>query len=345
MRTCIVHIGTHKTGTTSLQLFTAQNRAALESAGLALVMTGRTANFPYLNYLLASKLSDQASETHASLAQELQEKPVDASLITSEDLSLLYTQPDALGVLASAIRTAGYTPKILVYLRPQAPYAESMYVERVKQGEFFPMSSFIQQILETGAYRPDSAPVNLEFRYTRLLAPWVEAFGKENIVVRPYEPARGTAFIFEDFLQTITRIAPSFGQAPLEFSVAQPRANESLSFGSLLDTTYARLLPTKPPQAAPRTLLRSQVPDFPAALLDQRYALVTREETLAFLASFGPDNAAIEREFGVHIPFQTEGDVPAASDPVWQKAAIERAIFDRLLTVWLDAARRLTSEK
>jgi hypothetical protein len=339
MRTCIVHIGTHKTGTTSLQLFTAQNRAALESAGLALVMTGRTANFPYLNYLLASKLSSQASDTHAALAQELREKPVDASLITSEDLSLLYTQPDALRVLASAILAAGYTPKVLVYLRPQAPYAESMYVERIKQGEFFPMSTFIEEILETGAYRPESAPVNLEFRYTRLLAPWAEAFGKGNVVVRPYEPARGTTFIFEDFLGTIARIAPTFGKTALEFSVAQPRANESLTFGGLLETTFAKLLPSKPPGAAPEGILRAQIPDFPMALLDQRYALVTREETIRFLEVFGPDNAAVEREFGVHIPFQHEGDVQPATDPIWQKAAIERAIFDRLLAVWMDVAR------
>jgi hypothetical protein len=339
MRTCIVHIGTHKTGTTSLQLFTAQNRAALESAGLALVMIGRTANFPYLNVLLASKLSSQAAETQDALAKELRSKPVDASLITSEDLSLLYTQPDALRVLASAIAAAGYTPKILVYLRSQAPYAESMYVERIKQGEFFPMFTFIEQILETGAYRPDSAPVNLEFRYTRLLAPWVEAFGKENILVRPYEPARGTTYIFEDFLRTISRVAPSFGQTALEFSVAQPRANESLTFRGLLDTTYAKLLPGRPPGAAPETILRTQIPDFPSALLDQRFALITREETLRFLEVFGPDNALIERDFGAHIPFQTESDVAGATDSIWPKATIERAIFDRLLTAWLDAAR------
>jgi hypothetical protein len=340
MRTCIVHIGTHKTGTTSLQLFTATNRAALESAGLALVMAGRTPNFPYLNYLLASKLSSQATETRASLAQELQDKSVAASLITSEDLSLLYTQPDALGVLASAIRDANYTPKILVYLRPQAPYAESMYVERIKQGEFFSMSTFIEQILETGAYLPDSAPVHLEFRYSRLLAPWVETFGKENVIVRSYEAARGATFIFEDFLQTVARIAPGFGQTSLEFSVSQPRANESLTFGGLLETAFVKLLPHRPPQAEPRTIVQAQIPDFPAELLDKRFALITREETLRFLSAFGPDNAVIEREFGVHIPFQNESDVPPANDPYWQKALLERAIFDRLLTVWLEASRQ-----
>ena len=146
--------------------------------------------------------------------------------------------------------TAGYTPKILVYLRPQAPYAESMYVERVKQGEFFPMSTFIEQILETGAYRPDSAPVNLEFRYTRLLAPWVEAFGKENVVVRPYEPARGTTFIFEDFLATHRANRAKLRAGDRSSSRWPSRARtRALSFGNLLDTTFARLLPTKPPQA------------------------------------------------------------------------------------------------
>jgi hypothetical protein len=338
MRTCIVHIGTHKTGTTSLQLFTAVNRVALESAGLALVMTGRTANFPYLNYLLASKLTNEAAATHDALARELREKTVDASLITSEDLSLLFTQPDALRVLASAIRDGGHEPKVLVYLRPQAPYAESMYVERIKQGEFFSMSSFVEQILETGAYRPASAPVTLEFLYSRFLEPWIEAFGKENVVIRSYESSRDTTFIFEDFLRTIARVAPTFGKSALEFSVGQPRANESLTFGGLLESAYTRLFPQHGPNADACALVRDQFPTFPEELLAQRFALLTYEETLRFLEVFGPDNADVEREYGVHIPFQTESDIAPKSSQLWEKARIERALFDELLAAWIRLA-------
>ncbi|HEX8806170.1 MAG TPA: hypothetical protein VF741_04435, partial [Candidatus Aquilonibacter sp.] len=88
-----------------------------------------------------------------------------------------------------------------------------------------------------------------------------------------------------------------------------------------------------------RTLIRDQFPTFPEELLAQRFALLTYEETLRFLEVFRPDNRDVEREYGVHIPFQNESDVAPKSDPLWDKARLERALFDELLADWMRLAR------
>jgi hypothetical protein len=338
--TCIVHIGTHKTGTTALQLFTEHNRTGLRDTGLTLVQTGRTSGFTHLNHRLPwGLLGGDAATLLPALTAEL--RAIDsASFITSEDLSLLHDRPHLLAGIAEAIRNGGHTPKVLVYLRQQATFAESMAVERMKHGDVRTVGAFVGEILATGQCVPKGLPVAIEFRYSRLLNAWADAFGRENVVVRPYDPKRETRFIFDDFLGTVAQVAPGFGSTPLQLQVAQPRANDSVSFGALLETAFTKLLPRRPQQLSPAAIFASQLPDFPKTLFDQRFALLTREETLAFLGAFGPDNAAVERDYGIHIPFQHESDIMPADDPIWQKARLERPLYDQLLTLWMAEAQR-----
>jgi hypothetical protein len=346
LKTCIIHIGTHKTGTTSLQIFVEQNRAALQQAGLALPRAGRPAMSPTGNHQFGWDLLVRgSSDDLPRLTQELRESPVDAALLTSEDLCLLYARSKTLEMMAEAISAAGYVPKIAVYLRPQAAYAESMYVERIKHDYVRPLRSYLDQILQTGRYVPDGSPIQIEFRYTRLLEPFVRVFGRENVFVRAYEPGRGTEHIFRDFLGLLASAAPGFGNSPLQLSVSHPRANESLSFGQLLDTTYAKLLPAGLAALEPRTLLRTHLPTFSQELLATRFALLSRDETLQLLHEFAPENEAVARDFGAIVPFRSQNDVAAANDPGWERAAAERAIFDRLLQVWMDARERAGSKK
>ncbi|HTU70583.1 MAG TPA: hypothetical protein VMF11_09715 [Candidatus Baltobacteraceae bacterium] len=345
MRTCLVHIGTHKTGTTSLQVLVEQNRATLQEAGLLITRTARPSFAQTGNHQLGwDLLVHGESRDLPLLTQELRASPVDAALVTSEDICLIYSRPATIQMLADAIRAAGYAGKVVIYLRPQAPYAESMYVERIKHDYIRPLSGYIDRILQTGMYVPDGSPIQIEFRYPRLLEPWVRVFGPENVIIRAYEAGQPNEFIFQDFLRLIALAAPGFGRSPLQLSVSHPRANESLTFGTLLDTAYQKLLPQGVPQAEPRALLRTHVPSFSEALLNERFALFSRDETLSLLRAFAPDNEVLARDYGVNLAFRTENDVPPAGDPVWEKAAVERAIFDRLLQLWMETRDALSSQ-
>jgi len=335
VRTCIVHIGTHKTGTTSLQVFMAQNRTTLASAGLYLPDAGRPAQIPIGNHQLAWDLLMRGeSKDLPLLTDELRKNTIEGALITSEDFDRLHVRPETIERLAEAIRSAGYVPKVVVYFRPQAGYAESIYVEMIKHGHVHPLANFLEPSISNGMYRQGDSPVVMDFLYTRILEPWVRVFGKEHVIVRAYDPARASEHIFQDFFNVLMQAVPGFGRKPLELAVSQPRANDSLTFGALLDTAFAKLFPHGRPEAEPRGLLRSKLPDFPADLLNARYALFSRDETLKLLAALGPDNAVIEREYGAHIGFQNERDIAPQDDPVWRKATVERAIFDQFLALW-----------
>jgi hypothetical protein len=334
-RVCIIHIGTHKTGTTALQIFLEQNRPALERAGLYLPRAGRPGTLPGNHQIGWDLLVHGASADVPKLREELQTSVVRSALLTSEDLSLLYARPETLELLQAAISDAGYRAKIVVYVRTQAAYAESMYVERIKHDYIRPLGAYLERILDTGMYVPDGSPIQIDFRYPRLLEPFVKVFGKEHVVVRPYSSASGPEYIYRDFLQVIGTLDPPFRGAPLDLTVQQLRANESLSFIQLLQTAYLKLHPQGIPGADPLTIIAKHAPGVPAELLTARYALLSREEHLRFLAAFAPENVALQHEFGVALPFTDESDVADATESMWQRAQIQRALFDQLLELWM----------
>jgi hypothetical protein len=341
MRTCILHVGTHKTGTTSLQVFIHQNEAALLQAGLLYPHAGRPPNVPTGNHQIAwDLLVHERSSDLAPLTDELRASPVDSALMTSEDFCLLYAKPHTIALLKASIEDAGYRAKVLIYLRPQASYLESIYVERIKHNYVRTLGSFVERSLATGMYHVDDSPIQLELRYTRLLGPWIEAFGRENIVVQPYVPGQPNAQIFQEFIRLVAALAPGFGNSPLSLTASQPRANDSIDYGGLLETAFSKLLPQRPHAFSPTAIVSSQVPGFPRELFGQRFSLLARDETVAFLEAFGPENAGIERDFGIRIPFQNESDIAPPDDPVWQKARLERALFDQLLAIWMGEAQR-----
>jgi hypothetical protein len=335
-KTAVLHIGTHKTGTTTLQIFFLQNRDAFARGGVYLADTGRSNIAVTGNHEIGWELlTGGQSNTLAALTSELSRNDLPTALLTSEDLCLLFARPATLSMLRDAVANAGYQSKVVVYFRPQAGYAESIYVERIKHDYVRTMGSFIEQSLATGMYRPDDSPIQIEFEYRRLLEPWIDAFGRENVIVRAYQPGVANDAIFRDFIGILSDVTPGFAQTPMQLEVSQPRANDSLSFGGLLQTAFSKLLPALPAQLEPGTLIRANVPNFSEQLFQQRYALISREETLAFLRAFGPGNAQIERDFGIRIPFQNEADVLPADHPSWERARVERSIFDQLLDLWM----------
>lgn len=338
-RTCLLHVGTHKTGTTSLQLFFDANKPALRSAGVYLPDAGRYGALPGNHCIAWDMLAEGRSAHFDTLIADLGATECRTALVGSEDFSLLHARPDALQTMADGLRSAGYRPVVVVYLRPQAAFAESMYVERVKHNYIRALGSYVQTILTTGSYVPDGTAIHLMFDYTRLLDPFVRAFGRENVIVRPYDTRNGVEHIFRDFLSVFAAVDAQFTNVPLSLQVHAPRANDSLKFVELLFTAYKNLHDGK--VESPETfgerlvaMVREIAPNFPDELFLSRYALLSRAETLTFLQRFAADNEAIEREYGVRVPFRSEADIAPSEDPIWERARVEREVYDRLLERW-----------
>lgn len=329
-RSCIIHVGTHKTGTTSLQIFVQENVRALQTAGLYVAQSGRLGALPGNHELAWELLGGTSGPLFARLVEELQASPSRTALLSSEDFSLLYAHPRTLDSLANRLRSIGYDPKIVLYLRAQAPYIESMYVERIKHGYVRPLAQYLETILRTGHYLPEGTQQNLQFEYTRLSEPFIRTFGEQNVAVRAYVPGNDPAAIFYDFLAVLRAFDPLLQSAPLALRASRPLENPSLSFGALLATLHRKLRPNQ--TCSPEELFRE--PEFPLSLVDSRFALLQHEEYERCLERFADDNREIARLYGAQVPFTAEADVLPSGDSHWERAHLQRVWFDRSLAAW-----------
>jgi hypothetical protein len=189
---CFLHIGTEKTGTTTIQNFLAKNRDALLSQGIIYPSAPGEQNHMALAAfcLEDSKIDDvrivcgirrpQAlPRFRKKLLDDLDTElgAADASCIvfSNEHLSSrLKTAAEIQRVREMCDRYAGRT-KVIVYLRNQVDFLISSYGTTIMSGgtrEFpFPLGEGQLRLLD----------------YSQMLEPWCEIFGRENIIVRRFE--------------------------------------------------------------------------------------------------------------------------------------------------------------
>jgi hypothetical protein len=166
----IIHIGSQKTGSTSIQTFLTQQTAKMEEAGLRYVNAGRG---PAAHNKLAFKRdSDQYPVLMKRLVAEVENDPDKTHVVSAE---MLFTTR-----MASSI--AEYLPddlrketQIIAYIRRQDKFLEAMYKQVVKTGRF-------KGSAQDYAQKRESA-----LMYSKVLDAYAENFGKENVLVLPYE--------------------------------------------------------------------------------------------------------------------------------------------------------------
>jgi hypothetical protein len=205
----ILHIGTHKTGTTALQRFLYANRESLAAHGF------HYATPPHLQEanLIANALNvgkkrvvrdflakhlecARRSGAHTILASAenfyamsvldaMQRREVCVNAV-ERDNALIETlhslMPEGIGV-----------SKIVCYFRRPDRYAESLYSQHVKRGIIF-----------DGTFEEFLPIIRPALFYDKHMRAWSDAFGESNCTVRLYEPVR--ADIVSDFVGDVMGI-------------------------------------------------------------------------------------------------------------------------------------------
>jgi hypothetical protein len=203
-----LHVGTHKTGTTSVQHFlSANDRLLAAEAGIYVPRAGR-ADGSGGHHNIAWELNDDerfdpARGALRDVLAEIAGQPLRRTCLSSEDFEYLHTRPDALRRLAEGFTGIGFVPQVILYLRPQAGYAESLYAELVRHGLAISFPAFLDAIIATGEYR-FNASWRFAFDYDRLVNAFADAFGTGNVTVRRYD-ARGGDVVC-DFLPLIDAV-------------------------------------------------------------------------------------------------------------------------------------------
>lgn len=298
MKKAILHIGTEKTGTTSIQKFLFQNRSKLMVAGrLFPASAGYISNQRLVVYAKRAPEADIADEgldvndpaaLDAWKDQFVQEHcaevmafharhPKDSTVIYSaEHLQSRLTTLDEIRRVARLLRPLFDEITVVVYLRRQDKYALSAHSTSVRGGNQRHFS--FEGINAVGPY----------YNYRELLENWSEVFGKNSLTVRLFERNR---LVDTNVVADFCRVAGiDVNQPGMEMPEAE---NEALSYTALsllrtfnaLDADNARLL------GIPKSQLRGFLLDKVQVIEDDLgRVLPARESAEKFYQIFEADN-------------------------------------------------------
>jgi hypothetical protein len=220
---CFLHIGTPKTGTTSIQNFMGTNRTGLQQQGIIYPRaSGRHNHSALAAYALGDggdgkqqgrianflKMPQFRERLSSDLDRELQDSEASTIVFSTERFTSRQVTESAIESAATLCARYATRTKIIVYLRDQIDFLVSMFCENIKGG----------------ATRPFPFPLGANsdrMDYAALLEPWRKIFGRENMIVRRFVPAD---FVDGDLLSDFA------AQIPFDlsgFTRSEPR-NEAL---------------------------------------------------------------------------------------------------------------------
>jgi hypothetical protein len=192
MRTCFVHIGTHRTGTTSIQRILSRHAPDLRRHNYLYARTGRPSDAPNGHHNLAWEISGDRRfraeyGTAADLFNEIGNWPYDV-ILSSEDFESSAYNGHGFDTFLRALRANEFTVRVIVYFRNQVDYAQSLY--QILLLFDFPGSfrEFLREVLDEGHCR--WWDWTFPFCY-RSLVTRLEALDFVTIDARSYDRAPG----------------------------------------------------------------------------------------------------------------------------------------------------------
>jgi hypothetical protein len=210
--TLYIHIGHYKTGTTALQAFLNKNANRLAQSGVQYAPYNYFRNkhsayaFSILRDAGVTKLMHgyknptPAAELWQDLFSRVRASRHPTTLISSEEFIRIGEYPPASQKLLEIARARpDIDVKIIAYLRNPQAHLKSWHNQLVKMGISIP--EYDRAIL--------GGVEDIHINYARALAPWAEAFGPQNLIVRQYfGTSKGSNYIFEDFMSVISPHPP-----------------------------------------------------------------------------------------------------------------------------------------
>ncbi|NDW01330.1 hypothetical protein [Salipiger sp. PrR002] len=282
MPTLYIHVGLHKTGTTSLQKTLHDNRPALREQGILYPETGlseKAANWGHHELAYALRHRGKARQFWTAMREEADAKALPKVMISSEEFALLPfpTMPGAEPFKLIAEIFASYEIQLICYLRPQAEMIESLYNHNVKSvGEQRGILDFMAQI----------AP-RLEYQHYLNVA--ALGLGPQAIIVRRYQKAHmKNGDIVSDIAELI-----GLDRGPLSLKTAE--LNPGLTARGMAEMLEANRRhadnPMRLQAARSRILAKHRAPAF------YRHELLSPETRQVIEALYRAKNRQISRRF------------------------------------------------
>jgi hypothetical protein len=141
---------------------------------------------------------DPASGEFAAIFREIVDCAAPSVVISSENFQYLHARPDALERMRDSLEAIGYEMRVILYLRPQVEYAESLHAELLKHGLDRSLDALVEEILETGSIAIPQGRV-FRFEYGSLLNAFAGVVGPERLLVRRFDRNLPPHALINDF--------------------------------------------------------------------------------------------------------------------------------------------------
>lgn len=312
----ILHIGTEKTGTTSVQNFFRTNRDKLAKRGILYPLAPGQRNHTGLAAAAQEvskrdplrKTAGLKTDEHvrkfrgkllADLEREANARPFKLAVMSNEHCSSRLLEDEEVVWLRDKLAKLFSKIRIVVYLRRQDDFLLSTYSTSVKSGGMQPLAL------------PTERKVQIRYDHWDLLSRWERVFGRENIVCRRFEKsALKNGDIVDDFLDAV-------GIDPAPVYEKPENVNESLDGQSL---EYLRLFNKFVPRFAQGDLnpVRGNIADMLSRYSDGPLLTLPEQELADFQASFADSNRRVAEEYFGGA--RTDSD-----DPLFERRSDKRA--------------------
>jgi len=318
--TIYLHIGMPKTATTSLQAYFYLNTKILantyrlhyaKSAGTEnhLKMAAYAApnnTRDLLDAVMANSESERKSffKKFRSEASSVISKG-DHLLVSNEHMASRVSQTGELQALKQLTEGLGAVVKIIIYLRRQDKYMFSSYSTWIKSGG-------------SGRFKSERYRQK-KFDYTLLLEKWAKVFGKENMIVRPFEKSqwRGGS-IYSDFMSIfgIDNLS-SFQDIPESANASLDRAQLVFlaKFNKHVEA-FEDDIPNK---------LRGNIVELLEGMSTADRIQLSKEEVANIIEYFRKDNKLISKEYMNGQQLFSE-DLPEIDENYTPKLTVDRAV-------------------
>lgn len=293
-----LHIGTEKTGTTSIQRFLKANRELLGRHGILYPAAPGEQN--HLGLTVAA-LEDKKTgplrkifevrtredlrkfrdALNRDLADELKVRPYTKAIMSGEHCSSRLVSEAEVERLKGMLSPFFDRIFIVVYIRRQDDYLLSTYSTTIKSGRTRPL------VVPTGRR------VQTRYDHWGLISRWARVFGKDSIVCRKYEkPSLKGGDVILDFLDAV--------QVDQNLPFERPESlNESLDANTL---EFLRLFNKHVPRFIENELnkARDNVVPLLGEMSQGPLATLSEEDLKRFMAQFLDSNRQVATEyFGV----------------------------------------------
>ncbi|MFW2590024.1 hypothetical protein [Sagittula sp. SSi028] len=232
MKNCILHIGTEKTGSTSLQAWLYKNRIALERGGIYLLDTLETPNNRMLPAYYSQMLDEWSERKGIKTAREKNEyflgfkenieREVSEKLpsnctviISSEHFHSRVTRKSELEKIKNDLDSIFDSITVVCYFRRQPEMALSLYSTSLKFGHTQSVSEFMSSV----------TPNNYYYNFKSIGDNWSSIFGIENCKFRIF---RRDMLIGGDVRRDFMDAA-NFDAKKLNLKFPEEKNNESLT--------------------------------------------------------------------------------------------------------------------